>query len=60
MNKKPVYVADSRGGTLFVGHASTVKGATTVASKYRKLCGEVYESRFGRFVAPVADVTEAK
>lgn len=33
---KPVYIVDIQGARAFVGHASTPRGATMIARKYRK------------------------
>ena len=58
--KLPVYAIDLNGGRRFIGHATTARGAATVAGRYVRLAGKVYESDFGRFVAPVLDVRESK
>jgi hypothetical protein len=52
---KPVYVQDIMGNRAFVGHASTTRGATAVARKYRKKACTALESGVG-FVAMVNDI----
>jgi hypothetical protein len=55
VNKKPVYVQDITGHRAFVGHASTARGATAVARKYRKKACTALASGVG-FVCQVTDI----
>jgi hypothetical protein len=55
MDKKPVYVQDITGRRAFVGHASTPRGATVVARKYRKKACTALASGVD-FVCQVTDI----
>ena len=55
MDKKPVYIQDITGYRAFVGHASTPRGATVVACKYRKKACTALASSVG-FVCQVTDL----
>jgi hypothetical protein len=47
VNKKPVYVQDIMGHRAFVGHATSTRGATAVARKYRKKACTALENGVG-------------
>lgn len=47
MIKKPVYVVDIQGSRAFVGHATSTRGATVVARKYRKKACTAMEAEVG-------------
>lgn len=55
MNKKPVYIVDIQGARAFVGHASTPRGATVVARKYRKKACAALATEVG-FTSLVTDL----
>ena len=55
MNKKPVYIQDITGSRAFVGHATTARGATVVARKYRKKACTALAVSVG-FVCTVTDL----
>lgn len=55
MQKKPVYIVDIQGARAFVGHASTPRGATVVARKYRKKACTAQATKVG-FSCQVTDL----